>query len=91
MLGVLRSSMLPRPRLLLTGVAMGDTVHLGQRVLTSGMSHRYPRGLPIGTVVSVEHDPTGLTQQLEVEPAARLSRLRHAFVAPQTPAPEGEK
>jgi rod shape-determining protein MreC len=82
-LGVLHAGMAPRARLLLTGVPMSDTVLVGQRVLTSGLSRRYPRGIPVGTVVRVDHDPSGLTQQLELEPAARFSRLRHAFVAPQ--------
>jgi rod shape-determining protein MreC len=87
-LGVLHAGMVPRQRLLLTGVATSDTVRIGQRVLTSGLSRRYTRGIPVGTVVRVERDPSGLTQQVDVEPAARLSRLRHAFVAPQPPALE---
>jgi len=31
-------------------------------------------------------DPTGLVQDIEIEPAARVSRIRHAFVIPH-PAP----
>ena len=85
-LGVLHSTLVPHSRLRLTGIAMSDTVRIGQRVVTSGLSRRYPRGIPIGWVVGVERDPSGLTQQVEVVPAARLSRLRHAFVAP-APAP----
>ncbi len=88
-LGVLHAGMVPRQRLLLTGLAMSDTVRIGQRVLTSGLSRRYARGIPVGTVSRVERDPSGLTQQVEIEPAARLSRLRHAFVAPQPPPLEG--
>ena len=87
-LGVLHSSLVPHSRLLLTGVAMADTVHIGQRVATSGLSRRYPRGIPVGRIVHIEHDPSGLTQQLEIEPWARLSRLRHAFVAPGPPSLE---
>jgi len=89
-LGVLHASANPRARLLLTGVAMSDTVHVGQRVFTSGLSRRYPRGIPVGRIIGVERDPSGLTQQLEIEPAAHLSRLRHAFVAPGPPPLEGE-
>ncbi len=84
--GVLRFYASPRPRLLLTGVPLADTVRLGQRVLTSGMSLRYPRGLPVGHVARLGRDANGLTQEIEVEPAARLSRLRHAYVVPG-PAP----
>jgi rod shape-determining protein MreC len=90
-LGILHPGMVPRARLLLTGLAASDTVRVGQRVLTSGLSRRYARGLPVGTVVRVERDPSGLTQQVEVEPAARLSRLRHAFVAPQPLPLEGTR
>jgi len=90
-LGVLHASANPRARLLLTGVAMSDTVRAGQRVFTSGLSRRYPRGIPIGTVTRIERDPSGLTQQLEVEPAAHMSRLRHAFVAPLPPPLEGAR
>ena len=90
-LGVLHASLVPHSRLLLTGVAMADTVRLGQRVVTSGLSRRYPRGIPVGTVVRIEHDPSGLTQQLEVAPLARLSRLRHAFVAPGPPPLESQR
>lgn len=87
-LGVLRFMNLPRPRLVLTGVPLSDTLEFGQRVLTSGMSHRYPRGIPIGTVLKIGRDAGGLTQEIEIKPAARLSRLRHAFVLTPPPLPE---
>jgi len=81
-LGVLRFSLVPRPRLVLTNVPLGDTVRAGERVLTSGLSPHYPRALPVGVVAQVGRDAGGLTLDIEVEPAARLSRLRHAFIVP---------
>ena len=72
----------PRPRLLLTGVPLADTVRRGQLVLTSGLSLRYPRSLPVGRVERLGRDVSGLTQEIELDPAARLSRLRHAYVVP---------
>jgi rod shape-determining protein MreC len=78
-LGVLRYVHAPRPRLMLTGIPPSDTLRIGQRILTSGMSRRYPRGLAVGSVSRIQHEG-GLTQDIEVEPAVRLSRLRHAFV-----------
>jgi rod shape-determining protein MreC len=87
-LGVLRFMNLPHPRLVLTGVPLSDTLKLGQRVVTSGMSRRYPRGLPIGTVSRIGRDAGGLTQEIEITAAARLSRLRHAFVLTPPPLPE---
>ncbi len=89
--GVLRYVPSPLPRLLLTSVPLLDTVRVGQRLLTSGFSMRYPRGLPVGRVTRTGRDPGGLTQEIEVEPAARLARLRHAFVVPgpALPLPAG--
>ena len=81
-LGVLRFTLTPRPRLVLTNVPLTDTVRAGERVLTSGLSQHYPRALPVGVVSAVGRDVGGLTLDVEVQPAARLSRLRHAFVVP---------
>ncbi|HYM81172.1 MAG TPA: rod shape-determining protein MreC [Candidatus Limnocylindria bacterium] len=81
-LGVLRFAAVPSPRLLLTGVPFSDTVQVGQRLLTSGYSRRYPRGIPVGRVTRLGRDASGLTQSIEVQPEARLSRLRHVFVVP---------
>jgi rod shape-determining protein MreC len=87
--GVLRFSTSARPELLLTDVPMADTVRVGQLVLTSGLSLRYPRGLPVGRVVRLGRDLSGLTQEIVIAPAARLSRLRHAFVVPGPSRPGG--
>jgi rod shape-determining protein MreC len=90
-LGILRFTALPRPALTLTSVPFADTVRAGQRVLTSGLSRRYPRGIPVGRIAHVGADAEGLTQQIVVEPAARLTRLRHVFVI-RGPAPlEGSR
>lgn len=79
-LGVLRFSSVPHPRLALTNVPMSDTVKVGERVLTSGLSQHFPRGLIVGSVAALGRDPSGLTQDIEIAPAAKLSRVRHAFV-----------
>lgn len=86
--GVLRFVTSPRPQLLLSGVPMADTVRVGQLVVTSGLSLRYPRGLPVGRVALVARDVSGLTHEIEIAPAARLSRLRHAYVVPGPVRPE---
>jgi rod shape-determining protein MreC len=89
--GVVRFVTSPRPRLLLTGVPLADTVWLGQLVLTSGLSLRFPRGLPVGRVERLGIDVSGLTQEVELAPAARLSRLRHAYVVPGPALPGGAR
>lgn len=80
--GVLRFTLAPSPRLLMTAVPLADTVRIGERVVTSELSLRFPRGIPVGQVVGLRRDPSGLVQAVEVAPTAQLSRLRHAFVAP---------
>ena len=89
-LGVLRFDSEPHPRLTLIGVPVADTVRVGQRVVTSGLSRLFPRGLPVGSIATVAVAPSGLTQDLEVRAHARLSRLRHAFVLPLPPDPVKE-
>jgi len=83
--GILRFTLAPSPRLLMTAVPLADTVRVGERIVTSDLSLRFPRGIPVGRVVRLRTDANGLMQEVEVAPAAPISRLRHAFV---TPGPE---
>ncbi|HEY2953817.1 MAG TPA: rod shape-determining protein MreC [Candidatus Eisenbacteria bacterium] len=79
-LGVLRLALSPRARLVLANVPITDTLRAGQRVLTSGYSRHYPRGLAVGRVLRAVPDPSRLMLEVDVAPAVKLSRLRHAFV-----------
>jgi rod shape-determining protein MreC len=88
-LGVLHCLTTPRPHLVLTGIALSDTVRVGQRVLTSGLSRHYVRGIPVGVVIGMTRDPSGLMKDVDVAPAARLTHLRHGFVLPGPHALEG--
>lgn len=88
-LGILHFVTVPSARLMLTGVPLSDTVKIGQRIVTSGLSRRFPRGIPVGRIESVERDASGLTQELAVAPAVQLSRSRHAFVTPHPVRLEG--
>src|SRR5690348_9669983 len=86
--GILRFAPAPYPHLLLTAVPLADTVRVGEAVVTSDLSLHFPRGIPVGRVTRARVDATGLMQEIEVAPAAHLSRLRHAFVAPGPRPPE---
>ena len=88
-LGMLRFTPAPRPRLVLTLVPFADTVRVGQSVLTSDLSRRYPRWIPVGRVVRLGVAEGGLTQEIELEPAARLTRMRYVFIVPGPPAAPG--
>ena len=52
----------------------------GDRVVTSGLGHVFPEGLPVGQVVRVRLHESGLYQQAEVQLFADLRALRHVFV-----------
>lgn len=70
---------------LLAGVREGDWI------VTSGLVGGFPRGLPIGTVTTVEKDEGELFQVAAVEAAVDLSKVEEVLVItklPDAPAPE---
>ena len=66
-LGIVRCMPAPEPRLMLTSIPFADTVRVGERVRTSGLSRRYPRGIPVGRVIRIGADPSGLTQAIVLD------------------------
>jgi rod shape-determining protein MreC len=67
-------------------------VVVGDEVVTSGLGASFPPGLVIGKVSTVSHDD-GMFQNVEVEPAVDVSRVRAVIVllAPQpTPDPDAK-
>ncbi|MDD2672108.1 MAG: rod shape-determining protein MreC [Syntrophales bacterium] len=61
-------------------VERSEEVKVGDAVLTSGMGGIFPKGLLIGTVVSVDRKDSGLFQKIEVMPAVYFSRLEEVSV-----------
>ena len=57
-----------------------DDVRTGDMLVTSGIGGKYPAGLFIGTVSSVETDATGLQKLVQIEPAADLSHPDRVYV-----------
>jgi rod shape-determining protein MreC len=60
-------------------VMSDENVKNGERVLTSGGDHIFPRGLPIGTVTH-SWPGSGLFLDIRVRPAANLNRLEEVLV-----------
>lgn len=52
----------------------------GNLMITSGSSGLFPKDYPIGTVVSVDIDGTGLSAYAEIEPCVDISRLTSVIV-----------
>lgn len=79
--GVLKFRFGSKPGLFLTAVPLTDTVRVGQRIATSATSIVLPPGIPVGRVIEVGREPTGLLSEVRVEPFAPLTRLREVLVA----------
>lgn len=55
-------------------------IRAGDIIVSSGLGEVYPKGLRIGTVVSVRQKSYGLFYEVEVQPAADLARLEEVLV-----------
>jgi rod shape-determining protein MreC len=65
----------------MTYVNRQATVHVGDKVISSGLGGVFPKGLSIGTVVTGRLNPqTGMYHDLELNPAADFRRLEEVFV-----------
>ncbi|MCU0661359.1 MAG: rod shape-determining protein MreC [Myxococcota bacterium] len=57
-----------------------DEVREGDQLFTSGAGGKFPEGILVGNIVSVQRENLGLFQKVIVEPAVRFSRLKEVFV-----------
>jgi rod shape-determining protein MreC len=74
--GVVKGSGDPNPRM--DYIVNDEKVQVGDKILTSGEDHIFPKDLPIGTVESAK--PAAPFQAIWIEPAARLDRLEDVLV-----------
>ena len=59
-------------------------IQLGDRVVTSGLGGRYPKGLMIGTISKINKRRYGLFQQAEIIPSVNFTKLEEVFVITET-------
>ena len=57
-----------------------STVRAGDRVVTSGLTGGFPRGLPIGVITSIDKMEGDLFQSGEIVPDADLTRLEEVLI-----------
>jgi rod shape-determining protein MreC len=72
-------------RLMVVGLLSDERIQAGESVLTAGGDLIYPRGLPVGVVEKVVHDPLrdGFIDVM-VKPAAHIDRLDEVMVITST-------
>src|SRR3954447_2228014 len=75
--GILKGS--PNGATMLQNVMSDEKVEVGERIVTSGGDLVFPKGLPVGTVVSVAPGQD-LFLNIRVRPAAPISRLEEVLV-----------
>jgi len=56
-------------------------IQIGDTIITSGMDGVYPKGIPVGTVVSVDRGNESLCQDIAVRPFANLRGLEEIIVS----------
>lgn len=59
-------------------IPSGETVGVGEIVYTSGMDRVYPKGIPIGRILTVER--RGVYQEIRVEPFVDFQRIEEVSV-----------
>jgi rod shape-determining protein MreC len=57
-----------------------EDIRVGDTIISSGLGEVYPKGLLIGTVVSVHQKSYGLFHEVEVKPAVDLTKLEEVLV-----------
>jgi len=72
-------------RLELENVPVTADIREGDLLVSSGLGGHFPRGYPVGTVVSVVVDPTSPYAQVVARPLAALDRSRHVLLVYETP------
>ncbi len=76
--GVLRGSV--DGTLRLTRVRTDQMVEVGDTIVTSGLGGVFPKGLPLGTVLSVERTSGSLYYDIEVEPLSSAESFEEVLV-----------
>ena len=61
-------------------VLKNDDIEAGDRLITSGKDGVYPRGLPVGVVISVDKNVVGLFAEVEVMPFNNFRKLDEVLV-----------
>ncbi len=74
--GILKGS--PSGETFVANIMADEKIERGERILTSGGDRVYPKGMAVGTVSRV--NPAGTFLNIEVKPAAQLSRLEEVLV-----------
>lgn len=57
-------------------------IKVGDRIVTSGLGGVFPKGIPIGSVVSIKMDDGNITKTARLRPDVNFDRLEEVYVLP---------
>lgn len=57
-----------------------SSVEVNDRVITSGLSTTYPKGIDVGIISKISREPNGLLLTAEVKPVVDFDRLEEVMV-----------
>ncbi|GAB6099086.1 rod shape-determining protein MreC [Halanaerocella petrolearia] len=66
--------------LVMDNIAWDADIKIGDTIATSGLSQHYPKGIPIGEVISVSPDDYGLTQEATLTSFVDLRKLEEVLI-----------
>jgi rod shape-determining protein MreC len=76
-------------RLVLPTVPMAADVHVGDRLLTSGLGGRFPPGFPVGTINRVGPAASGMFLDAQAQPSADINRSEDVLLLHDQAEPVG--
>jgi rod shape-determining protein MreC len=76
-------------QLSLPDIPLAANVHVGDKLLTSGLGGRFPPGFPVGEVLSVAPAATGMFLVAQARPAADIDRSADVLLLHDLAEPDG--
>ncbi len=76
---------------LLKYLRRSEEVRVGDKVITSGLTGSFPKGLMIGEIKKVEKSGEGVFQYAELVPSADLTKLEEVLIIMESPPPPPEE
>ena len=78
--GVVKGSLDRSGHLHMSYLTREEHIVPNQAVVTSGLGGVFPKGIPVGRIVSVSNDPSGLTRSAQVVPMVDFDHLEEVFI-----------
>jgi len=86
--GIAHGSGVP-DQLMVSDIPLSADVKVGDRISTSGLGGRFPAGFPVGTIMKVGPDASGMFAQASAKPAAALARSGEVLLLREQPEQVG--